>query len=117
MYIKEATKRWKVSTHYVLDCISDGRITGAFKQRDPKFNNNRLTWIIPDDHPKPLFNKKHSHPLEVRKTPVVDLTNAPLETKKDYIRKHSISLIFGQLKQITGLSHMEIRNIYDSFFR
>lgn len=40
-----------------------------------------------------------------------------MESKRDFIFKHSTSATYGQLKEITGLSHMEIRNIYDSFFR
>ena len=36
-----------------------------------------------------------------------------MREKAEFIRRNCINLSYGQLKQETGLSHMEIRRIYD----
>lgn len=118
MYTYEAIEKWGCSMHFINECLRNGRIQGAFKRHDPKFGN-RPVWIIPDDCPKPAHRKRGG--ARIYKPPRtiqgMDIRDAPIEVKREYIFKNSASVTYGQLKEITGLSHMEIRNIYDSFFR
>lgn len=102
----------------------NGNIPGAVKLPDAKSGAGFQYWIPMDAEPaKP--KRKYTRRDEQanakaeaeEQTPQQEPEPAPklktMREKAEFIRRNCINLSYGQLKQETGLSHMEIRRIYD----
>lgn len=95
----------------------EGNLQGVQKMSTGKSGMATWKYMIPEDA-KPIRPlRRYQKTYEKAEEPEKAAKPLPkLKTRRDkceHIRKHCITRTYGQLKKETGLSHMEIRRIYD----
>lgn len=108
MTTQEASKKWCTPVSYVTIYLNAGRVPGACKVKNPR--GGKRIWFIPDDAQKP-------QPINPHRT-TANLETQPLSRaeKVEYIRLHSHDKTYAQLKILLGMTHRQIRAVYDDLY-
>ena len=105
MTTQEASKKWGISPNNVCMHLLSGHVPGARKVKPPK---GKPVWYIPDDAEKPKTVRERT----------TDLKPQPLSRaeKVEFIRLHGHDKTYAQLKILLGMTHRQIRAVYDDLY-